>query len=227
MIAVFALAFGNLFAQLNGGPSKLLRHGIQPPPAHPLGSSPCIPCATPENEPVVLGPLGIDVTNGGCEFSPEAFTNVVDGSVYCSNMNTYLSGVDGYSEMDWYRMVLTEPKTIYWSVNSMFAGVAYVAVGPCATGHVISLEFPVAGVYTYSSPLPAGEYYFVYMSSIWLGDGIPFPYMTRFSTTPPEAPMTWCSAAVPTLTQWGLIILGMALLGFGTLYILGFKGTTA
>ena len=206
----------------------LLRHGTQPPPnAIPMASGPCIYCATPENEPPVLGPGGIDVTTGGCWSSPAVFTNVVDGSVYCSNMNTYMSGVDGYTESDWYRLVLTEPKTIYWSVNSTFQGVAGVATGPCATGSFIAVEDAFPGVYTYSATLPAGEYYFVYMSTYWLGDGIPYPYMTRFSTTPPGAPETWCSAAIPTLSQWSLIILGMVLLGFGTFYILGFKGTSA
>ncbi|MCX6303825.1 MAG: hypothetical protein NT040_02550 [Bacteroidetes bacterium] len=228
MIAVSTLAFSSLFAQLNGGPSKLLRHGIQPPPtAVPMGSGPCIDCATPENEPPVLGPDGIDVTNGGCWYQPEAFTNVVDGSVYCSNINTYLSGSDGYTESDWYRLVLTEPKTIYWSVNSPIDGQVAVASGPCATGTFIYVQYTSPGVYTYSATLPAGEYYFVYLSSVWLGDGIPYPYMTRIATTPPGAPETWCSASIPTLSQWSLIILGMVLLGAGTFYILGFKGASA
>jgi hypothetical protein len=33
-----------------------------------------------------------------------------------------------------------------------------------------------------------------------------------------------CSAAIPTLTEWGLIILGLALIGFGTYFILWRKG---
>jgi hypothetical protein len=36
-----------------------------------------------------------------------------------------------------------------------------------------------------------------------------------------------CVTSVPTLSQWGLIILGFALLGFGTLYILRWRGTSA
>ena len=221
LAAVFALAAAGLFAQ--NGPSKLLSKGSAPAPTNPANGL-CLPCATPEGEPYITED-GIDVTNPGCFETPNKFSPIILGQTYCSNMNTYLYlGTDASTDLDWYKIILTAPKTIYFSVDAPIYGQMYILGPPCSNFVYYNYAYPSSpGVTTVSATLNAGEYYLVYGSYYYLGNGVGTEYMATVTETVPGDPTTWCTTPIPTMTEWGLIILGMALLGFGTFYILRMK----
>jgi len=136
-------------------------------------------------------------------------------------MNTYMYlGSDPSTDLDWYKIVLTTPQTIYFSVFSPIYGQMYILGPPCSNFIYYSATNSNPGTNTISASLPAGEYYLVYGSYYYLGNGVGTEYMATVTTSTPGDPTTWCPTQIPTLTEWGLILLGMALLGFGTFYLL-------
>ena len=228
VIFAFVSACTGLFAQVPA-PSRLLPNGFQGPPAM-VNPTPdiCLRCATPENEPYIPE-NGEDVTNGGCLAPTELFTDIGLGDTYCGNMNTYMYFGQGYTDLDWYKLVLTQPETIYWSIFSEIDGIAYIISSPCASFGIINADYTNPGIATsISATLPAGTYYLVFQSRYYLGNNVGVQYMAKVSATPPGDPATWCtSPPIPTLSEWGLILLGLALLGFGTIYILKWRGASA
>jgi hypothetical protein len=231
MVAVFALACSNLFAQTKATKMDFKKGGLR---AATVKVSPingiCGPCAIPENEPPI-GSDGIDVTNAGCFETPNNFSPLNMGDVYCSHVNNYLYlGTDQRTDLDWYRFVLTETKTVYYSVAAPFQGQIYVFGPPCNNYAFYDGWYfdPNPFGWVFSVTLPAGEYYIVLGTLAYYGNGVEFEYALKLSAENPGPAETWCAPApIPTLTEWGLIILGFAMLGFGTLYILRWRGTSA
>ena len=219
LVVIITLACGSVFAQ--SYPSAKLPEGIAGPGINPatLPGDICIPCAIPEGEPIILED-GEDVTNGGCNLAPELFTNINLEDAICGITNTYYFEGGGYRDTDWYKLVLTSPTTVYWSVYSGIDGVSYILAPPCPST-IVTAAYSLANTpLTLSATLPAGTYYFLWTTRYWLGNEVSAPYMVKLSTTPPGDPATWCTTPIPTMTEWGLIILGIALLSFGTFFIL-------
>ncbi len=225
IVVAFAMACSNLFAQLNytgkiiPGTPVVLPGGQGNTMLYP----PCLACTVPEGEAYITE-NGIDFTNAGCNELAEPFTNINLGDAFCGNINTYLYlGTDASRDLDWYKIVLTAPTTIYWSAFSSFPGILFILSSPCATAEILMADYQSAGVAkTISETLPAGTYYLVYTSQFYMGNGVGAPYMAKVSAVPVGEPTTWCVPApqIPTLSEWGLIILGLSLLGFGTIYLL-------
>ena len=129
-----------------------------------------------------------------------------------------------YSDEDWYQVVLTEAKTVYFSVYSPITGRMWINTPPCNNLGANAFAQSNPGVYSISATLQPGTYWMVYEAWQSMGNGGGVQYLATVTTTPPGDPSTWCPpAAVPTLSQWGLILLGAALLGMGTVYIIRMK----
>ncbi|MFQ6093291.1 MAG: dockerin type I domain-containing protein, partial [bacterium] len=78
----------------------------------------CEPCVGVECPPGGLDedePCGDD-TNGGCNSDPPVFTDINCGETYCGTA----WAEDGTRDTDWYQLVLTESKTITWTVEAEF-----------------------------------------------------------------------------------------------------------
>lgn len=86
-----------------------------------------------ENEPDILDE-GLDVTNGGCNSTPNVFSTIADGQTVCGNFNTYLYAGSQYRDTDWYELDLsgaTGNTIITWTVTAEFPSAALIIGGPC------------------------------------------------------------------------------------------------
>ncbi|HPS62782.1 MAG TPA: hypothetical protein PLK82_06955 [Bacteroidales bacterium] len=224
---IFVLIFISLamLSQAAIKPSRLVPGGNANPPAAAPLSIVCNPCATPEGEPYIMDD-GEDVTNGGCFMSTTpAFTPITIGQTYCGNINTYLYEGSANTDLDWYSMTLTATTTVYFSVYTDIYTQMWIIGNDCEELPTYQYAYPgTPGVTSISATLPAGTYWFIVGSYYYLGDGMGTNYMATVTTAPVGDPSTWCAAAVPTLTEWGLIIMGLALVGFGTFFLLRKRG---
>jgi len=224
IVAVVAFASSGIFAQNLSSGAKI-PDGITNPSGNlngPLNGT-CLPCAIPEGEPYIPE-NGEDVTNGGCNYTPELFTDINMGDAFCGNINTYLYYSTPYRDLDWYKLILTTPQTVYWSSYAPFVGISIILEAPCPGTQLGGYYTPANTPFSWSIALPAGTYYLLFTTRYYLGDNVGAEYMVKVSTDDPGDPSTWCTAAIPTLSQWGLIILGCVLLGFGTFYIVRMRG---
>lgn len=173
----------------------------------------CLPCAIPEGE-ADIPDGGTDTVNGGCNYDPPRFTSIQIGDVFCGRGNQYNNY--GTRDLDWYRIVLTEPKTLYWSVIANF----YTHIqmngnigGPCNGQYGIAFSNVEPGtVGTISGNLAPGEYYFIVAPVGW-GPGLEGDYMVTLTEQPPQDP--WCSGVVP-ISNWALYI------GIGLILVFAF-----
>jgi hypothetical protein len=185
----------------------------------------CLSCSTPNNE-ADIPDNGEDVTNGGCNTIPERYTDVTLEQTLCGRINGYLVGASPYRDIDWYRLTLTQPTTVYFSMYHNFNsyGLFLIAGADCINFLIYAGDYPYPGIpMTIFAALPAGSYFLPVTMNDY-GPGYGGDYMIKISETAPGDPSTWCAAAIPTLSQWGLIILGCVLLGFGTFYIVRMRG---
>ncbi len=149
----------------------------------------CLPCAIPENEPDIQD-NEVDVVNGGCNFEPHVFTDISIGDVYCGRGNQYFVNGVANRDTDWYRLVLTETKTLYWSAIANFMVSIIIIQGPCPGLVIESLGSLTPGtVGTISAELEPGEYYFWVGPAAW-GPEFEGDYMVTLTDSPPADP--WC-----------------------------------
>jgi hypothetical protein len=233
VLAIFAFASTNLFAQSaytgaakpsgnsNTSPDKV--SGTQNNSHHQKldAVTICLSCAIPEGEPDIQN-NGVDVTDGGCNFSPNLFKNINMGDAFCGRCNGYLVGENQWRDTDWYKFVLTTTSNVYWSCYSNFAAYLIILNGDCnnlfayAAG-LVDPEVPTS----ISATLGPGTYYlFVAPQGFGPDPANTGDYMVKLSTTAPGDPSTWCNPCViPTLSEWGLIILALLMVAAGMVYI--------
>jgi len=78
--------------------------------------------ALQENEPDILDDQ-LDVTNGGCNSTPNVFSPISVGDTYCGHSNTYLYTGSQYRDTDWYQLDLSGSSTgweLTWAVEAEF-----------------------------------------------------------------------------------------------------------
>jgi hypothetical protein len=120
---------------------------------------PCPPGSIPENED-----CGDDI-NGGCNMETPAFTNISDGNVICGNL--WAEG--GIRDTDWFKVVLTNPANIHFSVTTegptVFGFVGQMEPGVAGCDNISSylsnyeVLLPCTDGFVESALLPAGTYY--------------------------------------------------------------------
>ncbi|HZK07448.1 MAG TPA: choice-of-anchor J domain-containing protein [Bacteroidales bacterium] len=79
--------------------------------------------AIAEGEPCIEDG-GEDVTNGGCNMDEPMFTTINCGDVIWGTASTYTVEGGNSRDTDWYELVITEPKTVTFSVTAEFPVVA-------------------------------------------------------------------------------------------------------
>ena len=160
-LVIVPVVQGNVYKIEIGGYDGYSGEGYLTIYENALCDIPCPPGSVPENEP-----CGDDI-NGGCNMPTPAFTNMNDGDVICGNL---WSGF-GTRDTDWFKVVLTSPSNIRFSVNTE---------GPTIFGLVAQFEQGVPGCNNLSSYfgnytelvqctdgfiesalLPIGTYYFM------------------------------------------------------------------
>jgi len=106
----------------------------------------CPPGALNENEPdLTTGDL--DTVNGGCNSYPPVFIDINIGDKYCGRTNTYLYNSNRRRDTDWYRITLTDTKTLIWR-----------SIADCEVNLIILREDGGCSTTTlnYTSNVPAG-----------------------------------------------------------------------
>ena len=184
-----------------------------PPDNHtfyaPSAAIMCLPCAIDENEPIILDG-GEDTVNGGCNSNPPVFTPINVGDVFCGLTNTYDAA---NRDTDWYKIVLTETKDLYWTILAECEVNIIIASDDGSCGNVTPVAsygyFPANTIGQTHFVCTPGTWYF-WVGSTWY-DGLPegAQYQVVLSEGAPSDP--WCGGPIPTLNEWGIIISGSLL----------------
>jgi hypothetical protein len=82
----------------------------------------------PEGEPVCEDNYE-DMYNGGCNSSPYVFQDILCDEIICGESGTFYFNGSSYRDTDWYRVVITEPTTLGWSVCAEFEVLIFVING--------------------------------------------------------------------------------------------------
>jgi hypothetical protein len=149
---------------------------------HPDCIHSCLPGTIPEDEPAIPDE-GTDVTNGGCNFTPNLFTPANLGNTYCGQANTYTKDEWNNRDTDWYLLNLLDfipPMKLYWQVQSEFAHFSAIIDGnPLDCGYPVILSSSSADICGLSNSsykvYNPGTYVFFVAPSVFYG-------------LPPEAP---------------------------------------
>ncbi len=125
---------------------------------------PCPPGSIPENETCR------DDINGGCNMDVPAFTNMYDCDVICGNLWSEY----GIRDSDWFKVELTNPANIRFSVttenHTVFGFVAQIEPGVAGCNNLTTFLsnweelLPCTDGFVESALLPAGTYYLMVAS---------------------------------------------------------------
>lgn len=173
---------------------------------------PCLSCSIPEGEGDIQDDQE-DIVNGGCNSNPAVFIDVNPGDVYCGRTNTYTYSGSDRRDTDWYRLVLTETKTMYLTGSGDCDLNLFILSesGGCNATVEASVTAP-AGVDSQTSFVcgPGTWYFWVgYPNYSGLDNGA--DYQIVISEGPPPTP--WCTNAVP-VSNWALAIGLLLISGF-------------
>jgi hypothetical protein len=190
------------FVQNNGNNGEANLDALMPkgytPPSQGSGTGTreftgCLYCAIPEGEPDIPD-NGTDVTNGGCNVTPNLFTPIQMGDVFCGRGNGYVTATGDARDTDWYIFTLTQTTTIFWTGIANFSCVFYIVTGTCDAPNVIASAVPAPGtVGVATTTLGAGTYWlFVAPSSYGADPALDGDYMVTFTDHNPGTPDNWC-----------------------------------
>ncbi|MCF8235557.1 MAG: hypothetical protein K9G67_14865 [Bacteroidales bacterium] len=170
----------------------------------PMNGVVCPPCGIDEGEGDIPDD-GEDVVDGGCNSDPPVFIDISIGDVICGRTNTYNYFGSSYRDTDWYRIVLTESKTLYWSsYGDVDLDIFIIADdGNCNVSSVVAsdLSVPAGTLGQTSYTCGPGTWY------LWVGypgyTGVPdgANYIAHLTEGPPSDP--WCTGQVP-LSDWAI-----------------------
>ena len=124
----------------------------------------CPPGSTPEGEPD-CGPDYVDMTNGGCDFTPQIFGTVSIGETVCGTSGTFQSGGYDWRDTDWYTLHLTETKIITVTGKAEFPLFISILGGTCSNQRTFASEAEEpCSLLTMTSVLVPGDYW-VYVTT--------------------------------------------------------------
>ncbi len=175
----------------------------------------CPPGSTPEDEPECYDDYE-DHTNGGCGSMPVVFGDVSCGQTICGTSGNFLYDGGQTKDTDWYNFYLTEGTEVTITAMAEFDMMVFILEmgpdNPCDGFQILYYEIaPICEEYSFMVNLPAGDYW------IWVApeafEGVPCGSAYYFTVT--------CGGQneIPTLTEWGMIILGLLLLAAGTMAV--------
>lgn len=169
----------------------------------------CPPHATPEGEPDCYEDYD-DHTNGGCGSIPPVFGEVSCGETICGTSGNFLYNGGQNKDTDWFDFYLTDDREVTITAMAEFDVMVFI-LGPawCDDFEVIYYEFiPACEEFSFMINLAAGDYWIWIAPESW--EGVPCGSLYYFTVTCAE------QNEVPTLSEWGMIILGLLLLAAGT-----------
>jgi hypothetical protein len=175
----------------------------------------CPPDATPEGEPDCYDDYE-DLTNGGCCCEQMAFGEVSCGETICGTSGNFLYEGMQIRDTDWFDFILAEDAEVTITAMAEFdMSVFIIEWGPeipCEDIQILYTETaPICEEYSFTVDLTAGNYW------IWIApesfEGVPCGSPYYFTVT--------CGGQneIPTLSEWGMIILGLLLLAAGTMAV--------
>ena len=147
----------------------------------------------PENEPVCVDEY-VDLTNGGCNSTPEVFGVVAcdDGvgpsEAICGEYGNFLVAGGQTRDTDWYKITTVAPTDFTWTVTGQCNTLLGVIDGnlPCA-GAVFLVSTTtgacVAGSVT-TGLLPAGDYWFFVATAAFVGCDCGSEYNAKLTCVP-------------------------------------------
>jgi hypothetical protein len=145
----------------------------------------------------------------GVEFDPDRppiYSPINIGDVICGTGDHYLMGNLLFRDTDWYRLVLTEAKELYWSGAADFSVTLYIIKGPCNAQSILYSATITPDTYqTIGGVLQPGEYFFWVGPSNWevANEG---NYMVTLTEYNPGSPYTWCTPQLVPVSNWALFI---------------------
>lgn len=174
----------------------------------------CPPDATPEDEPDCHDDYE-DHTNGGCGSTPPVFGDVSCGETICGESGTFLYDGAQARDTDWFDFYLTDDREVTITAMAEFDVMVFILeIGPgwCDDFEILYYEFiPACEEFSFTVDLAAGDYW------IWVApeafEGVPCGSLYYFTVTCGE------QNEVPTLSEWGMLILGLLLLAAGTVAV--------
>lgn len=145
----------------------------------------CPPGATPENEPLCVTDY-VDATNGGCNSTPNVFTEITDScsQTFCSQSGTYIYSGSNYRDTDWYRLLLTRQRIVKWEVAAEFPFYAFILDGNsgCSSTIILAQGMGDAGdTVAVIDTLAAGTYYLWVGPSMYTGIPAGMDYFATYS----------------------------------------------
>jgi hypothetical protein len=176
----------------------------------------CPPWATPESEPDCYDDYD-DETNGGCGSDPIVFGDVSCGETICGTSGNFLVGGGQTKDTDWYDFYLTDDREVTITAMAEFDIMVFILEmgpggNPCEGFEILYYEFaPACEEFSFMVNLAAGDYW------IWVApeafEGVPCGSPYYFTVK--------CGGqiAIPTLSEWGMVILGLLLLAAGTMAV--------
>ncbi len=145
---------------------------------------------TPEGEPDCYDEY-VDVTNGGCNSTPNVFGTIVDGETICATAGTYLFTGLQYRDTDWYTLSVAERKTITATAVAEFPMLMYIISAPCPGGVTAGpLTVLPCSTGVLSAVVDPGDYYIFIGPSVFTGVTCGTPYYVTASVTDPPPPPT-------------------------------------
>jgi hypothetical protein len=162
----------------------------------------CPPNATPEGEPVCFDGY-VDNFNGGCNSTPNVYSEVTLGETVCGAGGDYVTGGLNYRDTDWYHFNVSQDTTVNIVAVAGFPLQLMLLNYDCANIQVLGTAFPAAcdtGLITVA--VPAGDY------TVWVGEatgigtpcGTPY-WFTLTALTPPPPPPTPCEGTNVAYSQ--------------------------
>jgi hypothetical protein len=169
-------------------------------------AAPCNPVCPPgsviEGEPVCANNY-VDNFNGGCNSTPNVFTNIACGNNVCGTYGTFINSSGGNSrDTDWYRFTIGSAQQVTWKVNGGGNHIGFLLTGVCPTAVLGSATAGPCADATVSLALAAGTYFAFAGTSVFTGVPCPTPYVANLTCG--TAPTGACCLFLTNTCQNGL-----------------------
>ncbi len=214
-IGLFAtLTFGQDFYLGSAAPENYISPDENPIVLDGDRSLPCLACSIPEGEADIQDNEE-DVVNGGCNINPPLFIDVNPGDVYCGRTNTYNNGSS--RDTDWYRLILTETKTMYLTGSGdCDLNLFILSTDDNCNASVVANVTAPAGVDSQTSYVcTPGTWYFWVGSPTFSGVDNGADYQIVITEGPPTDP--WCASEIP-VSNWAIYLSIFLMLIFSAFY---------
>lgn len=151
----------------------------------PAACTDCIAGSIFENEPLCADGY-IDVTNGGCNSSPNVFgARLQCGDSVCGTYGTYLSSAGAaFRDTDWYRLSLPVATTVTWSAVGAARTRVFILSATCPTTTVATVAANPCEAATVTANLAAGDYYLFVGTDAFAGVPCGSRYRATLTGTP-------------------------------------------